>query len=124
MNYLKRKNQLGLSLLGLIFVLGVGGVALLFGSQMGMGYITQQTLKGAVKNALIEAKVNDGASPKTIKESIMKKLSVNTIEIKESAIDVVKADGGFEVNAEYTKEIKISQQIKIVMDLSFTENSK
>lgn len=124
MNYLSKKNQRGLSLLGLIFVLGGGGIALLFGSQMGMGYITQQTLRGTVKNALIEAKANDGASPKTIKESIMKKLSVNTIDIKESAIDVVKADGGFEVNAEYIKEIKISQQIKIVMDLSFTENSK
>ena len=118
------KNQKGLSIISLLFVVFVLGVVVIFGSQMGLGYLSQQTIKGAVKNALMDAKSNDNATTKTIKAAVMTKLSVNTIEINADTIEVTKGNTGFDVNVEYIKEIKVSDKIKIVMDLSFAETSK
>ena len=118
------KNQKGLSIISLLFVVFVLGVVVIFGSQMGIGYLSQQTIKGAVKNALMDAKSNDNATTKTIKAAVMTKLSVNTIEINADTIEVTKGNTGFDVNVEYIKEIKVSDKIKIVMDLSFAETSK
>ena len=118
------KKQQGISIIGLLFVLSVLGVVAIFGSQMGLGYLNQQTIKGAVRNALMDTKSNDNASPKTIKESIMTKLSVNTIDVNANTIEVTRGNPGFDVNVEYIKEIKVSDKIKIVMDLSFAESSK
>lgn len=118
------KKQQGLSVISLLFVLSVLGVSVIFGSQMGLAYLNQQTIKGTVKNALMDAKPNDNATAKTVKSAIMTKLSVNTIEVSGDTIEVTGAASGFEVNVEYIKEIKVSDKIKIVMDLSFSENSK
>lgn len=117
------KKQKGLGLTALILSLAFGGVVLIFGSQMGMGYMTQQTLKGAVKNALVEAKSNDNSTPRTVKDAIMRKLSVNTIDVKDDIFDITKTSSGYEVSTEYIKEVKVSDRIKIVMDLSFVEVS-
>ena len=118
------KQQQGLSIIALLFVLVVLGVVAIFGSQMGLGYINQQTIRGAVRNALIDSRSNDNATPKTIKDSVMTKLSVNTIDVNANTIEVTRSNQGFEINVEYIKEIKVSDKVKIVMDLSFTENSK
>lgn len=118
------KQQQGLSIISLLFVLLVLGVVVIFGSQMGLAYINQQTIKGTVKNALIDAKSNDNATTKTIKSAIMTKLSVNTIEVNGDTVAVTGATSNFEVNVEYIKEIKVNDKIKIVMDLSFVESSK
>lgn len=119
------KKQKGIGLISLILTLAFGGIVLIFGAQMGLGYINQQTLKGAVKNALIEAKSNDNSSIRTIKEAIMRKISVNTIDIKDDTFDITKASGGgYEVSTEYIKEVKVTEKIKIVMDLSFVETSR
>ena len=118
------KKQKGIGLISLILTLALGGIVLVFGAQMGLGYINQQTLKGAVKNALIEAKSNDNSSIRTIKEAIVKKISVNTIDVKDDAFDITKATGGgYSVSTEYIKEVKVTEKIKIVMDLSFVETS-
>ena len=118
------KKQKGIGLISLILTLALGGIVLIFGAQMGLGYINQQTLKGAVKNALIEAKSNDNSSIRTIKEAIVKKISVNTIDVKDDAFDITKAaGGGYSVSTEYIKEVKVTEKIKIVMDLSFVETS-
>lgn len=118
------KKQKGLGLISLILALAFGGIVLVFGSQMGLGYMTQQTLRGAVKNALTEAKSNDNSTTRSIKEAIMRKLSVNTVDVKDDIFDITKATGGgYEVSTEYIKEVKVTEKIKIVMDLSFVETS-
>jgi Domain of unknown function (DUF4845) len=118
------KKQRGMGLMSLILALALGAIVIIFGSQMGLGYMTQQTLKGIVKNALLESKSMDNATPKTIKYAINKKLSVNTLEIKDDAFDIVKVGNGYEVSTEYIKEVKITDKVKIVMDLSFVESSQ
>ena len=118
-----RKKQMGLSIVSLVLVLAFLALGVVYGSQIAMGYLTQNTLKGIVKNALQENKMNDAASVQSIKEAISKKLSVNTIDVGSENFLVTKDGSGFQVDTTYIKEINVNKQIKIVMDLSFTESS-
>lgn len=118
------RKEKGLSIVGLICFMVVLGLVVTFGSQIGLGYLNQQTIRGTVKNALADAKSNDHATPKTVKDAIFTKLSVNTLDIPQDSIDVSgDANNGFEVDVDYIKEIKINSQMKLVMDLSFTEKT-
>ena len=118
-----RKKQMGLSIVSLVLVLAFLALGVVYGSQIAMGYLTQNTLKGIVKNALQENKMNDAASVQSIKDAISKKLSVNTIDVGSETFIVTKDGSGFQVDTTYIKEINVNKQIKIVMDLSFTESS-
>ena len=118
-----RKKQMGLSIVSLVLVLAFLALGVVYGSQIAMGYLTQNTLKGIVKNALQENKMNDAASVQSIKDAISKKLSVNTIDVGSENFLVTKDGSGFQVDTTYIKEINVNKQIKIVMDLSFTESS-
>ena len=118
-----RKKQMGLSIVSLVLVLAFLALGVVYGSQIAMGYLTQNTLKGIVKNALQENKMNDDTSVQSIKDAISKKLSVNTIDVGSESFLVTKDGSGFQVDTTYIKEINVNKQIKIVMDLSFTESS-
>lgn len=122
MNILKKQN--GFSLISLILAIALLGTVGIIGFQIGLGYINQSSLKGAVRSALIEAKQNDNTTTKTIQDNIEKKLSVSTIDLSKDDILVTKEEGGFEVSIEYIKEVNISKNIKVVVDLSFTENTQ
>ena len=111
-----RKKQMGLSILSLVLVLAFLALGVVYGSQIAMGYLTQNTLKGIVKNALQENKMNDAASVQSIKDAISKKLSVNTIDVGSETFIVTKDGSGFQVDTTYIKEINVNKHIKIVMD--------
>lgn len=121
MNILKKQN--GFSLISLILAIALLGTVGIVGFQIGLGYINQNSLKGAVRSALIEAKQNDKTTTRTIEDNIERKLSIGTIDLAKDNIMVSKAEGGFEVSVEYIKEVNISENIKVVVDLSFTESS-
>lgn len=121
MNILKKKN--GFSLISLILGIALLGTAGIVGFQIGLGYINQNSIKGAVRSALLDAKQNDNTTTRTIQDNIEKKLSVGTIDISKDNILVTKEQGGFEVNVEYIKEVNMTENIKLVVDLSFTEST-
>jgi type II secretory pathway pseudopilin PulG len=116
------KNK-GFSLLNLVLVLALIGTVGIFGFQVGIGYINQNSIKGAVKSALLEAKSADSTSTNAVADNIEKKLSVGTIDLKKENISVTRDGSDLVVDIDYIKEVKMSERIKLVVNLSFTERT-
>lgn len=117
------KRNKGFSLVNLILALVVLGCVGIFGFQIGIAYMNQNSIKGAVKTTLLEAKSSGESSTSAIESSIEKKLSVGTIELNKDNISITRETSGFQVDVEYIKEVKISDKIKLVINLSFIEKT-
>lgn len=122
---MKIKQQKGFSILNLILIIVFIGVFGILGFQIGMGYLDQSAIKSAVKQSLIEAKTNENMREKEITGSIIKQVSLNSIDLNNDNIYVTKnGDQSYSVEIEYTKEIKVTKTLKIVMDLNFAEETR
>lgn len=118
-----KKNK-GFSILNLILIIALIGTVGILGFQIGVGYINQNSIKSAVKSALMEAKQSENTpTTKSIEDNIGKKLSVGTIELANDDISVSKVDGGFEVDVTYIKQVQMTERIKLVVNLSFKERT-
>ena len=118
-----RKKQEGVSLVLLILCIVVLGVVGIFGSQIGLGYLDYQTIKEATKSALADVKTDDNTSPQKIKDTILAKISMNQIDLERDDIAVSRETGGFNVRIDYTKEVKINENLKMVLSLPIDESS-
>ncbi len=119
---IKKKN--GFTLLGLMMTITFIGFVAVYGSQIGLGYVEKETIRGAVKSALMDAKIDDYGSTKKVKEAIFTKLLTNTFELAQDEVDVERKDGHFVVTVSHFKEIKINQDLTLVMNLSFEEETQ
>jgi len=111
----KNKNQRGIGLLNVVFTLMILGVLVVFGLQIGLGYMDRNVIYKSVNNVLIEAKNND-YSPKTIKDNISNRLSINNIQINNNDIDITDTGRGYVVKIDYVKSIRVNDDISIVMN--------
>lgn len=118
-----RKNQKGISLLGLLGVFFVGAFILIYGSQIGLAYIDKNTVQGTIKTVLSAAKSNDNATPNTIKREIIKKLSLGDSRLKADGLTVYTRSGGFVVDVKIEDVISITEDISILINFEFTEES-
>ena len=100
----------------------MAGIILVFGSQIGIEYMNKNTVEKAIKDVL--AKDKDGQSTKKIKEDIAQKISLNNIKLSEEDFIVKKTDKGYEVQVEYSKSIKVNNNISILMSFDISESSK
>lgn len=116
------KKQKGGIITGTLWIVSIV-FFMVIGSQIVMALIAQQTIKGAVKSVLIEQKGDESATPRTIVNAIDKKLSINNLELTKDEIYVEKQGRLFSVEVNYQKEIGITDNFKILMDLSFSENT-
>lgn len=122
---MRLKKQKGFSILNLILIIVFIGVFGILGFQIGMGYLDQASIKSAVKQSLIEAKTNENMREKEITGSIIKQVSLNSIDLNNDNIYVTKnGNQSYSVEIEYTKEIKVTKTLKIVMDLNFAEETR
>lgn len=109
---------------GTVMIFILVSFVFIYGIQIAFAYISQQTLKGAVRSTLVEMKADsDNVSTNKIKDTILNKVSINDIDIRKDDIFVTRDGRYFNVNVVYTKEIGISNQAKIVLDLSFEETT-
>lgn len=118
-----KKYQKGGLLSNLILFI-VAGFVFVYGVQIALAYVAQQTLKGAVRSSLIDMKDDeDSATSKKLKDSILSKISMNDIDIRGDNILITKDGRAFIVNIDFSKEIGIGDSAKIVLDLSFEEST-
>jgi type II secretory pathway pseudopilin PulG len=115
----------GFSIISMLFWMAIVGVVGIYGFQIGMGYLDKQSIKGAVITSLSEAENNEDATAKDIKANIVKRLTVTTIDLPSDAITVSDADNGigFHVKVDFTKTIKITNKMNLVMNLDVDESS-
>lgn len=117
--------QKGFSILNLILIIVFIGVFGILGFQIGMGYLDQSSIKAAVKQTLLEAKNNENMKEREIAGSIIKQVSLNSVDLNNNNIYVTKnGNQSYNVEIEYSKEIKVTKTLKIVMDLNFAEETR
>ncbi len=117
---LNKKN--GFSLVGLILVIGLLGVGGIFGFQIGLGYLNKNTIQKGMR--LVLENKRDGMTTREVRDEIAKRISLDNINISEKDFTVTDLGGGFEVSVNYTKTVRINQDIALVMDFDITESSK
>lgn len=117
-----KKSQKG-GILSTLIIFIVASFLFVYGVQIAFAYISQQTLKGAVRTTLVDVKTEEDTTPAKIKDIIFKKISVNDIDISSDDVFVVRDGRYFIVNVNYNKEIGIADGAKIVLDLSFEEST-
>lgn len=121
---IKSNKQRGVTFTGILLFVILIAILGTYGVQIGIGYLDKNSLERIVKTALTEAKSSDSSSATDIKTSIMKKASVNNINIKSDDITVQKDGGGvYSVDLEYNKEIKITKNVKVVMDYNIYDKT-
>lgn len=121
---IKSNKQKGVTFTGILLFVILIAILGTYGVQIGIGYLDKNSLERIVKTALTEAKSSDSSSATDIKTSIMKKASVNNINIKSDDITVQKDGGGvYSVDLEYNKEIKITKNVKVVMDYNIYDKT-
>jgi hypothetical protein len=109
------KNQRGIGLLGVIITLIFIGVFAIYGLQVGIAYLDKNIIYKTINGVLVEAKQND-YSQKTIQDNINKRLSMNNIEVSSNDIEVKDTGKGYHVEVNFTKNIKINDEIAIVIN--------
>lgn len=117
------KNSQKGGILSTLIIFIIAAFLFVYGVQIAFAYISQQTLKGAVRTTLVDVKTEEDTTPAKIKETIFKKISVNDIDISSDDVFVVRDGRYFIVNVNYNKEIGIAEGAKIVLDLSFEEST-
>ncbi len=111
------KNQKGMGLLGVVLTLLFLAVFVIFGLQIGLGYMDKNIIYKSVNNVLIEAKQNDYSS-KTVRENINNRLSMNNIKVSNNDINITENGRGYIVQVDYVKSININDEVSIVMNFN------
>ena len=118
----KEKGVSALALaLGIIFI-GVFGI---LGFQIGIWYVDQFVIKQAVKQSLVNAANNENEKEAEITADILKRVSLDTIDLTKDNIYVTKnGNKSYTVEVDYIKEVKLTKKMKLVMDLGISEETK
>ncbi|NCQ52182.1 DUF4845 domain-containing protein [archaeon] len=101
-----------------IAIIGFVGI---FGFQIGLGYLNKQVIQKAVKNVLIDNRQNKEIGVKSIRDEILTKISLDSIDLSTKDVFVSKDSYGFNVQINYIKRIQINPEISIVMDFNIDE---
>lgn len=112
------KKQKGFSLLNVMLMLIYGSMTVILGLQIGVGYLNKSTISETVDLVLTSAKGNSSIKDRDIKRNIVKQLGLDSIEIDEEEIYIKRSNNNISVEVDYIKKIKLTEDIKIVMDLT------
>ena len=88
----------------------------IYGTQIGIGFMEKYEINKAVEQVLEEVDIPN-SSPIVIKNAVIKKLSINTFEIPRNNIEVDKYENNVLIIVHHTKEIEITNNIKLVLNL-------
>lgn len=122
MNLLKRKAMKGGVIFKIIILLVIIVFVTIYGLQIGMGFFEKKQINEAVDQVFTELDVKT-SSQSQIKSLIINKLSVATFNIPDDDIVVKKIDNSVIVNISYVKNIPITNDISIVMNLGLEKEN-
>lgn len=122
-NFIQLKYEQGVSLVGLMIWIIILAITIIYGSQIGLAYVTQYTIKKAVSATFNDIKTEDTITIPKIKKMLLRKLQPDDIDIKEDDIDVLKEDKSYTIVVSHFKQIKINDKMTLNIDLSFEQTS-
>lgn len=111
------KNSRGMSLVGLIFVLGIIAVLVLLASKIAPTAIEYMSINKAIQSA----KLTGGSSVKDIQQAFNKQADVGYItSISGRDLVIDKSETGFEVSFFYTKKIPLFGPASLLLEYQGT----
>ncbi len=116
MKILNRKNEHGSVVFKVFLSLILLVLTTIYGTQIGIGFMEKYEINKAVEQVLEEVDIPK-SSPIVIKNAVIKKLSINTFEIPRNNIEVDKYENNVLIIVNHTKEIEITNNIKLVLNL-------
>ena len=109
----REKGNMAIKVLLTLIVLAFISV---YGLQIGLGFMEKYEIEKSVNQVLTEMDIPN-SSPTMIKNSIMKKLSINSGEIRSEDVDVEKSGSTVLIVVRHSKEIRITDSISLVLNL-------
>lgn len=117
------RNQKGIGIINVLLYIVIVAFIVIYGLKIGSGYIDKNIVAKAVAATLVENKNRDTINSNVIKKSIIDKVSVNNIDLENDDIVVTKIDSGFEVEINFKKEIKINNNMALVMSFDIEDST-
>jgi hypothetical protein len=113
----------GFSLLGYLILIVLTLVFIAYAIKIGSIFLEQRTVQNIVKTAIQKEKNNsDSTDPKRdITDSILTQVSLTNLPITKNDIIITKSKNELLITIPLIKEIKITQKIKVVFDLTVEE---
>lgn len=111
------KNSRGMSLVGLIFVLGILSVLVVLASKIAPTTIEYMSIKKAIQSA----KLTGGSSAKEIQQAFNKQADVGYItSISARDLVIEKSETGLEISFFYTKKIPLFGPASLLLEYQGT----
>ena len=119
------KKQSAVSLISVVIIMALLGIIGVFGSQIGIGYLTKNNIQKAARDVLAELKPGENYSPQKIKDMLSRKFAgqVN-IDLDERDINVSRDGSKYVIETSYHKEVKITNEVRLCMDFEIIETQK
>lgn len=119
------KNQKGASILGIIVFVAIIALSVTYGFKIASAIIDKNSVQRIAKTALTEAKESGSSGLQEIKTSITKKTQVNNISLSSDDIVVQRiSDNVYSVDIDYSKDIPITKNIKVVIQYNISEKTE
>lgn len=120
---LNNKKQTGSSTWGVMFIV----LALIFGgvtaAKLWSPYFDDMAVSTAVKN-IAEEEITRSMSPKEIRDTINKRLQVNSVELKKDEIVIKKEDGEILIDVIYERRLPMYGNVDAVLKFSHSAKVK
>lgn len=117
-----KRNQTGLSLIGLLIVAAILGFLLL----IGMRTVPAVNEYFAVKRIItrIVADVGPDTTPSEIRESFRKNAMVEYLDsVTAQDLVILRRSGGYEISLDYAKKVPIAGNVSLLLEFSVKERS-
>lgn len=119
------KNQKGASILGIIVFVAIIALSVTYGFKIASAIIDKNSVQRIAKTALTEAKESGSSGLQEIKTSITKKTQVNNISLSSDDIVVQRiSDNVYSVDIDYSKDVPITKNIKVVIQYNISEKTE
>lgn len=116
MKLLKTAKEKGNMLIKVLITLVALAFISVYGLKIGLGFMEKYEIEKSVNQVLTEMDIPNSSST-VIKNSLMKKLSINSDEIRSDDVDVEKSGSNVLIVVRHSKEIRITDSISLVLNL-------
>lgn len=119
MDLLTHKKQQGFNIFGALVTVIILIFIIAYGSKFAMGYYERYIIRKDIDATFKTATEQDNEA--SIKTAIIKRFIPDDINVPDSDVTVTRNGDDYEVEVDYVKEIKINEQVKVVMDMGVDE---